>query len=250
MQCLVPAFGNLSLDFTHNFTHNLIPNLTQKRGPRMFNRSSLLMTIVLAASTFATQLTTQVTAFHQLEATPQPLAGKSFKLLPTVEQSNSLEFRTYSRTIDAALVNAGLIEAVNANADLIVAISYGVSPASPDASPRSGAGVGIGSGVGLGGGGISIGVGFPLAILSGAGATPNYRRELKVVIDRAPSSSAPSGTTTVNRVYEATAVSEGKAASISPVLPAMLQALFTDFPGKTGQTQVIRVDCPENKLDC
>jgi Domain of unknown function (DUF4136) len=217
------------------------------------NPRAPLMALLSAAALLsgcATQLTTQVTAFHQLEAvTPQPLMGKTYKLLPNAEQLNSLEFRSYAPSIDSALVKAGLIDAGNAKADLIVAIAYGVSPTAADGYPRSG--VGLGTGVGLGGGGgVSIGLGFPLAILSGANAGPNYRRELRLVIDRAPPAESNAAVNPSSRVYEATAVSEGKAPSLAPVLPAMVAALFTNFPGQTGQTQVIKSDCPENKLEC
>lgn len=206
----------------------------------MNERPSLFAIVLLSfalLSGCATQLSTQVTSFHRLSPGPKPLAGQTFKVVPTLEQEQSLEYSAYIDSVIAALQAQGLIQAAGAPADLMVAFGYGSSPNPSYVGPRSSAGVSVGSGIGLGGG-ISVGLGVPLRVLAGNADKPLYRRELRLTIDQA-SAAAPQSAPSV-RVFEATAVNDGSSPSLSAVFSAMVQALFADFPGEDGRTRVVQ----------
>jgi hypothetical protein len=201
----------------------------------------------------ASTVTTQVTSFHQLA---DSLQGRRFVIVPSGDQSTSLEFGTYADLVREALVAKGLVDAGGAGtaaADLGVSLSYDVS--GRPSGYRSGTGVYGGFGAGSGGfsmSGIGIGIGFPIG--GGGGDASVYQRSLTVQIDRlgaagqpnlAPAAPESGGSGAVlpggTRVFEARAISEGESASLAPVMRAMVQAIFEDFPGQSGRTRVVEV---------
>ncbi len=195
-----------------------------------------LLLVALGAGC-ASQLTAQVTSFHQIAEPDRTLAGQRFVIQPSDEQRGGLEFARYADLVRAALVSNGLVDAGDGPADLGVRLRYALNGTGGTlgASGTSG-GFAIGSGRG---GGVSFGIGIGFPIGGGAGApaeSTSYRRELRVTIDRlAPAPPAPP------RVFEGQAVSEGPSASLAPVMPAMVRALFDGFPGKSGESRVVRV---------
>ncbi|HMN78839.1 MAG TPA: hypothetical protein PKA20_02800 [Burkholderiaceae bacterium] len=210
-----------------------------RQSPTFLSRASLtslLLTIVLSGC--ASTLSTQVTAFHPPEVSRQSLAGKTFVVLPVAGQAVGPEFDTYAASVRTALIDKGLVAAGEPAAELRVRLAYSVGPGSSAGAAGSAAGVSVGSGFGVGGGGgVLLGLGFPIA--TGGGGI-NYRRDLRVTIERAaaPGSSEPT------RLYEAIATSEGRDPSLAPVMPAMVQALFDEFPSPNGQTRVVKVPAP------
>jgi hypothetical protein len=141
-------------------------------------------------------------------------------------------------------------------------MSYGV--AGSTAGYRDGttgyAGFGAGAGGGFSMSGVGIGIGFPIG--GGGGDTAQYQRTLTVQIDRlagarddrpaavapTPSGQAPSGQVySGTRVFEARAISEGEAASVAPVMRAMVHAIFQDFPGPSGTTRVVRLPLDQTR---
>ncbi len=209
-------------------------------------RLVLLAMLVGAASGCASYLTAQVTSFH--EAGDKRLAGRSFAIVPTQEQADSLEFRAYAALVRDALVREGLPAAAEGQGELRVAMRYSVNsgqavtygyPAYGYASygpawgwaPYYGPGVmmhypwpayPVSYGV--------VGTSYSQAML--------YRRELRVEITdpRAGGNEGKGG-----RVFEGTVVSEGESASLAPVMPAMVRALFSDFPGPSGVSRRVQV---------
>ena len=212
--------------------------------------------IGLLVSGCASTTTTQVTSFHQLSS---GLQGQRFVITPAAEQRNSLEFDTYANLVRGALTSKGLIDAGNdsGTADLGVAFNY--EAAGRSSGVRHGttgfAGFGAGSG-GFSMGGVGIGIGFPIGALGGGGSdSVAYQRSLDIAITRlnggvgkaaeASAGNAPgapgAGTARTARVFEARAISEGSSASLAPVMRAMVQAIFQEFPGPSGQTRVVQV---------
>jgi hypothetical protein len=215
----------------------------------------------------ASTVTTQVTSFHQLA---DSLQGRRFVIVPSGEQSTSLEFNAYADLVREALAAKGLVDAGGRSggtaADLGVSLSYDVS--GRPSGYRNGTGVFGGFGAGSGGfsmSGIGIGIGFPIGG-GGGGDSSVYQRSLTVQIDRlggaaqpglapsAPAAGAPgtsgsglgapgAGTAGAggSRIFEARAISEGESASLAPVMRAMVQAIFEDFPGQSGRTRVVKV---------
>ena len=215
-----------------------------------------LLSLLLAAGCAAT-VTTQVTPFHDLTGS---LEGRRFVIVPTAEQQNSLEFGAYADLVRQALVGKGLVDAGNdpANADLGVSISYEVigrgSALHPMTSTTGSIGFGAGSG-GFSGGGIGIGIGFPIG--GGSSGEVAFQRTLHIRIDRlradngkptapAVDPMSPGGMQgPTNRVFEARAINEGQSASLAPVMRAMVQAIFDDFPGESGRTRVVNAPLEE-----
>lgn len=225
-------------------------------------RAALSVTLALLSAGCAATLETQVTAFHQLS---NGLQGQRFVMMPTAEQRGSLEFDNYARLVREALVGKGLVDADaskgtgngtgSASADLGVAIAYGI--AGGNATSRVGtdgyAGFGFGSG-GFSMGSVGIGIGFPIGSSgAGPGDTLAYQRTLRVEIDRqdgagtSPLNPAPGANARGARVFEARATSEGPSASLAPVMRAMVQAVFEEFPGPSGKTRVVRTPLEETQ---
>ena len=212
---------------------------------------ALLLALLLGGC--ASTLTTEVTSFHQLS---DGLQGQRFVIVPAQQQRDSLEFDSYAGMVRQALVEQGLVAAGEAGtaADLGVSISYEV--AGRHSGGRTGtsgfAGFGAASG-GFSMGAVGIGISFPIgAVGGGTGDSMVYQRSLEVTIDRLPggppdrsssgASPAPAGAGAAGaaRVFEARAISEGPSASLAPVMHAMVQAVFEEFPGPSGQVRVVR----------
>ena len=223
----------------------------------MFNHLlALPLAALLLLGGCASTLTTQVTSFHQL---PDGLQGQRFVIVPSAEQQNSLEFDAYAALVREALAGKGLVDAGDAlGADLAVTMSYTVSGGSSGVSTDTGgyAGFGAGSG-GFSMGGVGIGIGFPIGSgRGGGGDSVVFQRSLRLEIDRTAGrpaegrstgagAPAPAAGSASARVFEARATSEGPSASLAPVMRAMVQAVFEEFPGPSGRTRVVRVPVNE-----
>ena len=199
----------------------------------------------------ASTVTTQVTSFHQLA---DSLKGRRFAIVPSAEQSSSLEFGAYADLVREALVSKGLVDAGanpgGGSPELGVSLTYDVSGST--AGVRGGTsgygGFGVGSGGGFSMSGIGIGIGFPIG--GGGGESALYQRSLTVQIDRlgarseavgqSPSASGAAAPGSP-RIFEARAFSEGDSASLAPVMRSMVQAIFEDFPGQSGRTRVVQL---------
>lgn len=209
------------------------------------------LALPLAAAIFlggcASTVTTQVTSFHQLA---DSLQGRRFVITPSPEQQTSLEFGTYANLVREALVGKGLVDAAERGlgaADLGVALSYGVTGSTSGFRSGTGgyAGIGAGSGGGFSMSGVGIGIGFPIG--GGGAAETQYQRNLTVQIDRLSGAASAGQAASGTRVFEAQAISEGESASLAPVMRAMVQAIFQDFPGPSGTTRVVRLPLDETR---
>ena len=207
---------------------------------------AIFLPLLAVAGGCASYMQAQVTSFHQ-GAQDLRLEGKRFVIEPSVAQKDSLEFQAYADLVKRALVGEGLVAAGNgAASELVVRLNftidggrtmvhgypaYGYTHYGPVWSwtpyPVPGGGVRyvwtptypMTYGV--------VGTHYAQSTL--------YRRELHMVIeDRTPGGNG-------RRLYEGTVVSEGGSASLAPVMPAMVRALFADFPGRNGATRIVQV---------
>lgn len=201
----------------------------------------------------ATYMGAQVTAFHQVSP-ERPLTGLSFGIEPLPNQKDSLEFQAYADLIRAALAQRGLAPAASgATSDLAVTIHYSIDDGKTVTHSYPAYGyTQVGPVWGwvpypAPGGGVhyvwrptypvSYGV-----IGTSYGASTVYRRELKVEItDRRANGAAGAYEPRTRRFYEGRVTSEGASAALAPVMPAMVKALFHDFPGENGVTRNIQV---------
>lgn len=195
---------------------------------RLVAAALMLSFVLVGANGCASTLRTQVTTFS---SEFNDYRGQRYELRPSAEQRESLEFESHAASLRAVLERQGMVRATTGQAaDLAVIMRYSVS-----ASQSSGGGGTLGVGGGgfsFGSGGIGIGISVPI----GGRREPEiigYRREVQVQIDRLGSAGS--------RVFEGKAVSEGRSASLAPVMPLMLQAMFEGFPGANGTTRVVEV---------
>lgn len=207
---------------------------------------SLSMAVGLAAC--AQNIKSDVARFHQLDSVSQ---GETFAVVPkNPELNGSLEFEQYASLIRAKLVQQGYEPVNSGNAsDLVVALDYGVSDGDQVVRTRPGfVGGGFGRGVhpfygGFGGfGGAGFG-GF-----GGAGFGPDvysyavYTRDLNIQMYR-PSAA---GAAEKDVVFEGNVQSVGRDKRLPEVMPFLVEALFSDFPGQSGVTKEVKIEVPRN----
>lgn len=216
------------------------------------HRYSILpsLLLVLAISSCAV-FKSQVVRFHDL--TPQD-RGKSFIVMPYKEQEGSLEFRQYAATVSEQMEKQGFVAAENVvEADYAVFMNYSISDGRTvaDRTPIYGQ---TGGGTTYHSGTISSysGEGSTYGSYSGTSySTPSfgvvgsvdtsytlYTRALHLnIVDIRKTT--PEKTHTV---FEAKVTSSGNKGTFAAVADCIIQAVFTDFPGKSGETSAVNID--------
>jgi hypothetical protein len=235
---------------------SLARNLPGRRRGEPWQRLArllLLAPLVALASGCASYMSAEVTTFHQL--TPEDrLVGRRFAVEPTKEQQDSLEFRAYADLVRQALVRQGLVAAPDASAELGVAIRYSVDSGRPVVYSYPAYGYasygplwGWGPYPGPGGTAHYVwGPTYPFgygAVGTSYAQSVVYRYELGVDINnrRATGKAA--------KLFEGRVVAQGESASLAPVIPAMVRALFSDFPGPNGVTRRVQIRLDEDPPD-
>lgn len=210
----------------------------------------LFLPMLTLAGGCATYMEAQVTSFHQGKQDLR-LEGRRFVIEPSAAQKESLEFRTYADLVRDALVGKGLVAAGSgAPSELVVRITYTIDGGRTVVHGYPAYGythygpVWTWTPYPVPGGGVRyvwtptypmtygvVGTHYAQSTL--------YRRELRVVIEeRRPEANG-------QRLYEGTVSSEGGSAALAPVMPAMVRALFADFPGRNGVTRIVQVPIGE-----
>lgn len=176
---------------------------------------------------------TDVTRFNALAPGP----GPSFTIVPDPAQVASLEFQDYATQVANALAAQGWRPVAPGGAvDTLVSLHWGVGPAETVTwqSPSSiYSGYGWGPGTRYYGGGMGYGT-DPFPYWETRSLT-TYPKWLAVQITDARASGR-------KVLFEGRAVAENTRREIAPVVPYLIQALFTGFPGANGTT--VRVNVP------
>jgi hypothetical protein len=173
-----------------------------------------------------------VTRFHTLG--PAPVPG-SFTIVPDAAQVGSLEFQDYAAQVADALAAKGWqpVPPGKGGADALVGIHWGVGAPNTVTwqSPSS-----VYSGVGWGPRAAWYGGGWydPFPYWETRSVT-TYPRWLAMEMTDAHAAGH-------KVLFEGRAVAEGSNREIAPVMPYLVKALFTGFPGSTGTT--VRVEVP------
>lgn len=189
-------------------------------------------------------VTSDVTRFHTLPSAP---SGQSF-VIATVdpEQGQSLAYRQYADMVTGKLVSMGLkpFGGPTEGADYVVTLRYAVRGPTPDVESRSDSNLTFG--LGYGGWGRHGGWG---GYGAWGGPYDNYTdtrqmfvREVELNMYRGNTYNSPQKV----RVFEGHALSAGQNGQLEPVMPYILDALFKDFPGRSGETQTVSVQVPED----
>ncbi len=194
---------------------------------RLFASLSLVLLLGACQQT----MDADVTRFHTM---PANFAGQSFTILPEQQQVGSLEFQHYAELVAAALQSYGLrpVAHEGPQADLVVQIRYASIGSHTDyvydPGPYWGGGWGWG-GWGPGWGGYYDGAVSSYTL---------YSQMLDVgIFEGADWRSGKR-----QMVFEGRAVGQSEIRSLNVAMPYLVQALFQNFPGNSGQT--VRVSIP------
>jgi hypothetical protein len=188
-----------------------------------------------------------------------PAQGQSFSVVSDdPRQNSSLEFQTYANMVADRLQRVGYVRAGNTTgANLIVSINYGVDGGREKirSSPSSFGGFGYGGGFGYsrfgGYGGFGrpyYGYGFGRRAYVGGFYDPFlfdnfntvesytvYNSQLQMTIDRKA---------TKERLFEGKAQAMSTDNDLTTLVPNLIDAMFTGFPGNSGETVKITIAPP------
>ena len=180
-----------------------------------------------------------VTRFHSLPPTGD---GKSFSIQPSSANRPGIEFNTSAGRVAGHLQAYGWRQASYSSADYLVTLGYQMG----GSSTRSGS-IPI---FGQTGGGTTYHSGSVNSYGSGGSAYGSYSGTSYTPATFGQVGSTPYNVTVHDRfcvvgirtkggqsVFEGRANSTGTSSEISEVLPAMIDSIFTEFPGSSGKTK-------------
>lgn len=203
-----------------------------------------LATLALVAGCAPT-FEARVSRFNALP--PAPPTGQTFALRPADPQlAGSLEFQTYANLVRQRLVGFGFVEAPADNASLIVSFDYGVGAPRTKIESRPGFYGGAGWwGPGWGGwGGGGFGRRGWYSSFYGGWYDPFYApRDIYSVTQYNSFADVR-----IRRMADKQAVFEGHAETVgqtndlTKLVPNLVTAIFTNFPGRSGETVRVQFD--------
>ncbi len=202
---------------------------------------------LVALSGCATSFKADVARFQQLPATQ----GQSFAIVADDPRLvGGLEFAHYADLVATKLAQTGYVAASDpARADLIVRVAYDVDNGREKVR-STGTGFGDPFGYGYGGGfgyrgrwgGRPWGYGFYDPWLFGGGGYSDvtsytvYTSDLSMKIDRAADS---------KRLFEGKASAQSLSNKLTYLVPNLVDAMFTGFPGQSGED--VKITLPPEK---
>lgn len=229
------------------------------KSPYIISRRFALTTVpllVLALSACATPFRADVNRFQQLPV-PQ---GQSFTITsddPALR--GGIEFAQYAGLVAQEMADQGYVYARDpAMADMVVTMNYSVNDGREKVITTGGGFGGFGGGFGGFGGGFGrFGGGFgrggfggpfafgfhdPFIFGNGFNDVRSYTvftTGLEMRIDRAADNV---------RLFEGRAEAQSRAKSLQRVVPNLVEAIFTEFPGQSGETLRISIAPDEVKV--
>jgi hypothetical protein len=208
--------------------------------------------LALAGCASTKFVTSDVTRYHALTEAPQ---GKTYAIVALDEdQESSFAFKQFGDQMNQRLSALGLKQYTGSggptNADYVVTLRYAVYGPTADVRTRySGFGPGPRMGFGFGYG---YGPYWGRGPFGYMGYDPFwddtidietrqlFTRRVEVNVFRASSYNSDRK----ERVFEGRAVSSGANGQIEPVMPYILDAIFQEFPGRSGETRTVSVEVP------
>lgn len=214
--------------------------------------AAALAVLALAGCASPKFVTSDVTRYHALTEAPQ---GKTFAIVALDEdQESSFAFRQFGDLMNQRLSALGLKQYTGgggpAQADYVVTLRYAVYGPSADVRTRySGFGSRMGFGFGYG-----YGPYWGRGPFGYMGYDPFwddrydietrqlFTRRVEVNVFRASTYNSERK----ERLFEGRAVSSGLNGQIEPVMPYILDAIFQEFPGRSGETKTVSVQVPDD----
>ncbi len=214
--------------------------------------------LMLGLSACATPFKADVARFQQLP----PTQGQSFFVTSNdPELARGIEFAQYAQAVEDEMAEQGYVPANSPqDADLIVSFDYAIDNGRERVRSNGGFGGGFGrfgggfgrfggfrGGFGRFGGfrrfrGARFGFGFhdPFIFGGGFGGVRSftvYTSELDLKIDRVADNT---------RLFEGRAEAQSRSKNLTYIVPNLVEAMFTEFPGNSGETVRISI-APEKK---
>jgi hypothetical protein len=207
--------------------------------------SRTILPLIVGASLIsacAGLIKSEVTVFHKLPDQPPSV---SYIFVPLEAQKSSLEYETYQDLIRKQLAKHNFKEVtVDKTPDVIVAFGYGI-----DSGREKLASIPIYGKTGVssshtygtlttyGKSGTYSGTTTYRPSYGIIGTAPVSKTEYQRGMWLAVVDSKSVGTENLSVLYEGTVKSSGSSSQLSKVMPAMVEALFKEFPGKSGDTR-------------
>ena len=201
-----------------------------------------LCTPMVLLSGCAGFIKSDVAVFHQLPETP---STTTYSFYPLEGQGHSLEYKSYQNQIRLKLQEYKFVEVpMEDKPEAIIAFNYGVDSGRESLSsvPIYGQ-TGVSSSTSYGTvnsqGGFGTYSGTTTytptygVVGSSTVSSTKYGRTLWLSIVELKSV----GTGNLNVLYEARVNSAGSSSQLPKVMPSMIEAIFKDFPGKSGETR-------------
>ena len=209
----------------------------------------LLPALLLMLAACATPFRSEVARFHQMPA-PQ---GQTFTIQSSDSQlSGGLEFQQYAALVRQQLIAQGYQPAASAaQATLVVDLDYGVNNGREKIDTRPGSSFGYGwgpypYGFGPWGGWYGRrywGGWYDPFWGSGWGAPEVYSYTvfnsfLDMKITRAADGA---------RLFEGRAEAQTRDSNLTRLVPNLVEAMFTNFPGRSGETVKVKIEPPSRR---
>lgn len=209
--------------------------------------------LLLSLGACATPFRADVARFQQL---PAPQGQSFFVTSNDPELANGIEFAQYARFVEEEMAGLGYAPTNDPNsADLIVSFDYSIDNGR-ERVRSTGFNGGFGAGFGRGGFGRGFnrfggfrrfrggrfGFGFYDPFIFGNGfndvrSFTVYTSELDMKIDRKADN---------KRLFEGRAEAQSRSKNLPYLVPNLVEAMFTEFPGNSGETVRISI-APEKK---
>ena len=186
---------------------------------------ALALTLLLGACA-APGFRAEVTRFHEIDV-PR---GERVLIVPTEGLEAGLEFENYAAQLEQYLANYGYLPSQEGRPQLRATFGY-FAKADPNYYVPSGPTLGIG----VGGGGNNVGVGAGTTIDFDDDDEIYFRHTITLVLTEAGSG---------KRVYEGSASGHTRGEYMPGMIPKLLGALFINWPGPSGTTEILKL--PEN----
>lgn len=186
---------------------------------------ALALTFLLGACA-APGFRAEVTRFHEIDV-PR---GERILIEPAAGLEAGLEFQNYAAQLSQYFSSYGYLPGPDGAPQLRATFGY-FAEADPNYYVPSGPSLGIG----FGGGGRHVGVGASTIVDFSDDDEIYFRHTITLVISEAGSG---------KRIYEGSASGHTRGEYMPGMIPKLLGALFINWPGPSGTTEIIKL--PEN----